>query len=134
MSYTETIGSRTYRFADLKTLLAKASPQRSGDQLAGVAAASEEERVAARMALAQVPPKADVAPAPETPVKGTRGGLPAVGDVAGLAFGDRGQFVGDAGKRRYHHQHAPAHADLQAGRELRSGVAAAVPEDGQCVE
>lgn len=37
-------------------------------------------------AEAQVPPKADVAPAPETPVKGTRGGLPAVGDVAGLSF------------------------------------------------
>src|SRR5579864_6578029 len=55
MSYTETIGSRTYRFADLKTLMAKASPLRSGDQLAGVAAASEEERVAAKMALAQVP-------------------------------------------------------------------------------
>ena len=55
MSYTETIGARTYRFADLKTLLAKASPLRSGDQLAGVAAASEEERVAARMALADVP-------------------------------------------------------------------------------
>ncbi|WP_114814197.1 ethanolamine ammonia-lyase subunit EutB [Paraburkholderia kururiensis] len=55
MSYTETIGARTYRFADLKTLLAKASPLRSGDQLAGVAAASEEERVAAKMALAQVP-------------------------------------------------------------------------------
>src|SRR5471030_978159 len=55
MSYTESIGSRTYRFADLKTLMAKASPQRSGDQLAGIAAASEEERVAAKMALAQVP-------------------------------------------------------------------------------
>jgi ethanolamine ammonia-lyase large subunit len=55
MSYMETIGARTYRFADLKTLLAKASPLRSGDQLAGVAAASEEERVAARMALADVP-------------------------------------------------------------------------------
>ncbi|NLP63174.1 ethanolamine ammonia-lyase subunit EutB [Paraburkholderia sacchari] len=57
MSYTETIGLRTYRFADLKTLLAKASPLRSGDQLAGVAAASEEERVAAKMALANVPLK-----------------------------------------------------------------------------
>jgi ethanolamine ammonia-lyase large subunit len=57
MSYTETIGSRKYRFADLKTLLAKASPLRSGDELAGVAAASEEERVAAKMALAQVPLK-----------------------------------------------------------------------------
>src|SRR5579863_2598026 len=55
MSYSETIGARTYRFADLKTLLAKASPLRSGDELAGVAAASEEERVAAKMALAQVP-------------------------------------------------------------------------------
>jgi len=55
MSYTETIGPRTYRFADLKTLLAKASPLRSGDQLAGVAAISEEERVAAKMSLAQVP-------------------------------------------------------------------------------
>src|ERR1700679_3691799 len=55
MSYTEIIGSRTYRFADLKTLMAKASPLRSGDQLAGIAAASEEEGAAAKMALAQVP-------------------------------------------------------------------------------
>jgi ethanolamine ammonia-lyase large subunit len=55
MRYTEVVGSRTYRFADLKTLMAKASPLRSGDQLAGIAAASEEERVAAQMALAQVP-------------------------------------------------------------------------------
>ena len=55
MSYREVIGSRTYLFADLKTLMAKASPLRSGDQLAGVAAATEEERVAAKMALAQVP-------------------------------------------------------------------------------
>lgn len=58
MSYTETIGSRTYRFADLKTLMAKASPLRSGDQLAGIAAASEEERVAAKMSLAAVPLRA----------------------------------------------------------------------------
>jgi ethanolamine ammonia-lyase large subunit len=55
MSYNETIGHRTYCFDDLKTLLARATPQRSGDQLAGVAAATEEERVAAKMALAQVP-------------------------------------------------------------------------------
>jgi ethanolamine ammonia-lyase large subunit len=55
MSYTQTIGSRGYRFPDLKALLAKASPARSGDYLAGVAAASEEERVAARMTLAEVP-------------------------------------------------------------------------------
>ncbi|HTH62909.1 MAG TPA: ethanolamine ammonia-lyase subunit EutB [Paraburkholderia sp.] len=58
MRYTETVANRTYRFADLKTLLAKASPQRSGDQLAGIAAHSEEERVAAKMALAQVPLRA----------------------------------------------------------------------------
>jgi ethanolamine ammonia-lyase large subunit len=55
MAYTQSIGIRTHRFADLKTLLAKASPARSGDYLAGVAAASEEERMAARMALADVP-------------------------------------------------------------------------------
>ncbi|CAB3785253.1 ethanolamine ammonia-lyase subunit EutB [Pararobbsia alpina] len=58
MSYAETIGSRTYRFDDLRTLLAKASPLRSGDQLAGLCAATEEERVAARMALAQLPLRA----------------------------------------------------------------------------
>ena len=40
---------------DLKTLLAKASPLRSGDQLAGIAAASAEERVAAQMQLADTP-------------------------------------------------------------------------------
>jgi ethanolamine ammonia-lyase large subunit len=58
MSYAETIGSRTYRFDDLRVLLAKASPLRSGDQLAGLCAATEEERVAARMALAQLPLRA----------------------------------------------------------------------------
>ncbi|WP_323143023.1 ethanolamine ammonia-lyase subunit EutB [Massilia phyllosphaerae] len=52
---THTIGSRTYAFADLRTLLAKASPARSGDHLAGLAAGSSEERVAAQMALAALP-------------------------------------------------------------------------------
>jgi ethanolamine ammonia-lyase large subunit len=47
----------TYRFADLKELLAKATPPRSGDVLAGVAAANAEENVAAKMALADVPLK-----------------------------------------------------------------------------
>jgi ethanolamine ammonia-lyase large subunit len=46
-----------YRFADLKELLAKATPPRSGDVLAGVAARSAEENVAAKMALADVPLK-----------------------------------------------------------------------------
>jgi ethanolamine ammonia-lyase large subunit len=49
------IGTRNYRFADLRELLAKASPPRSGDELAGIAAASAVERMAARMCLADVP-------------------------------------------------------------------------------
>ena len=53
--YSATIGSSRYAFPDLKTLLAKASPLRSGDVLAGVAAASGEERVAAQYALADLP-------------------------------------------------------------------------------
>ena len=53
--YSATIGTRRYTFGDLKTLLAKASPLRSGDQLAGLAAESGEERVAARYALADLP-------------------------------------------------------------------------------
>jgi ethanolamine ammonia-lyase large subunit len=40
---------------DLKTLLARATPERSGDQLAGIAAGSAAERVAAQMALADLP-------------------------------------------------------------------------------
>jgi ethanolamine ammonia-lyase large subunit len=53
--YSATIGQRRYVFRDLKTLLGKASPLRSGDQLAGVAAESGEERVAAQYALADLP-------------------------------------------------------------------------------
>ncbi len=53
--YRHVIGSRAYTFADLKTLLARATPLRSGDVLAGVAAATYEERVAAQYALADVP-------------------------------------------------------------------------------
>jgi len=55
MSYAHTIGQVCYRFADLKTLLAKATPARSGNELAGIAAATAEERVAAQMALAGSP-------------------------------------------------------------------------------
>ncbi|KXU86862.1 ethanolamine ammonia-lyase [Caballeronia megalochromosomata] len=58
MSFSETVGVRTYRFGDLRTLLAKASPQRSGDELAGIAAATEEERAAAKLALSAVPLRA----------------------------------------------------------------------------
>ncbi|SIR38325.1 Ethanolamine ammonia-lyase heavy chain [Aromatoleum tolulyticum] len=53
--YAHTVDGKRYRFADLKSLLAKATPARSGDQLAGIAAGSDEERVAARMALAALP-------------------------------------------------------------------------------
>src|SRR3954454_8112847 len=53
--YSKTIGARRYTFPDLKTLLAKASPLRSGDQLAGLAAETGEERVAAQYALADLP-------------------------------------------------------------------------------
>ncbi len=52
--FTHTLGHRRYVFDDLKSLLAKASPPKSGDQLAGIAAAGDEERVAARLALAEV--------------------------------------------------------------------------------
>jgi ethanolamine ammonia-lyase large subunit len=61
MSYQHTIRQQVYRFKDLKDLLAKASPLRSGDVLAGVCAESYEERVAAQITLADVPLKAFLA-------------------------------------------------------------------------
>ena len=53
--FSHMAGTRTYGFRDLKDLLAKATPLRSGDLLAGVAAESAEERVVAQMALADLP-------------------------------------------------------------------------------
>lgn len=53
--YKITLGDSTYQFVDLKDLMAKATPLRSGDELAGIAARSMEERVAAKMCLAEVP-------------------------------------------------------------------------------
>jgi ethanolamine ammonia-lyase large subunit len=55
MSFSQQVRGKTYSFRDLKTLLAKATPLRSGDVLAGVAAHSYEERVAAQLRLAEVP-------------------------------------------------------------------------------
>ena len=55
MVFTHSIGSRQYRFESLRELLAKATPPRSGDMLAGLAAETAEERVAAQFALADVP-------------------------------------------------------------------------------
>lgn len=57
MAYKTLIGHQHYVFNDLKTLMAKATPLRSGDQLVGVAAENATERVAAQMALADVPLK-----------------------------------------------------------------------------
>jgi ethanolamine ammonia-lyase large subunit len=57
MRYQFQVGMQTYQFADLKTVLAKATPARSGDYLAGIAAETYAERMAARMCLAQIPLK-----------------------------------------------------------------------------
>jgi ethanolamine ammonia-lyase large subunit len=54
MAHHQTVGTTRYLFEDLKTLLARASPFRSGDALAGVAARDGAERVAAQRALADV--------------------------------------------------------------------------------
>ncbi len=57
MGYSQSVGGHTYNFDSLRDLLAKATPARSGDYLAGVAAGDDEERVAAQMALADLPLK-----------------------------------------------------------------------------
>ena len=53
--YSIDVRGTRYRFDDLKSLMAKATPLRSGDRLAGVAAESAVERVAAQMRLADLP-------------------------------------------------------------------------------
>src|SRR6201991_4182101 len=55
MVYRQVIDATSHVFDDLRDVLAKASPPRSGDRLAGIAADSAEQMVAARMALAEVP-------------------------------------------------------------------------------
>jgi len=55
MAFVHTIGKNRYGFDSLRDLLAKATPLRSGDVLAGIAAKSAEERVAAQYALADLP-------------------------------------------------------------------------------
>ena len=55
MPFSVNLGHQHYVFANLKALLAKATPARSGDVLAGIAASSNEERVAAQYAFADVP-------------------------------------------------------------------------------
>ncbi|WP_108259450.1 ethanolamine ammonia-lyase subunit EutB [Mangrovicoccus ximenensis] len=53
--YSATAGGETFRFGSLAALMAAATPARSGDQLAGIAAETEAQRVAARYALADLP-------------------------------------------------------------------------------
>jgi ethanolamine ammonia-lyase large subunit len=55
--YAHTLNGTRHTFADLRELLAKATPARSGDQLAGIAAESATQRVAAQLALADLPLK-----------------------------------------------------------------------------
>lgn len=57
MAFSHTVKGSHFRFANLRTLLAKATPARSGDFLAGVAAEDDTERAAAQMTLAEVPLK-----------------------------------------------------------------------------
>ncbi|MEJ2913807.1 ethanolamine ammonia-lyase subunit EutB [Pseudoalteromonas sp. C12FD-1] len=57
-TYSYTLGTHTYKFKSLAQLMAKATPQRSGDRLAGVIAQSAQERAVAQMTLAEVPLKA----------------------------------------------------------------------------
>ncbi|MGB0204279.1 MAG: ethanolamine ammonia-lyase subunit EutB [Neptuniibacter sp.] len=57
MAFSMIAGGHTWQFEDLKTVMAKASPDRSGDRLAGLAADTAQERVAAQMVLADVPLK-----------------------------------------------------------------------------
>lgn len=57
MVYRFTLGHQNYLFDDLKTLMAKASPHRSGDVLAGIAAKNNVERIAAQYALSELPLK-----------------------------------------------------------------------------
>jgi ethanolamine ammonia-lyase large subunit len=55
VNLSTTLGLQTHRFASLREVMAKATPLRSGDALAGLFAATSQERVAARWVLADVP-------------------------------------------------------------------------------
>lgn len=54
MSFSCTVGGQKFVFASTKEVLAKANEEKSGDQLAGIAASSELERVAAKFTLAEI--------------------------------------------------------------------------------
>src|SRR5512147_2696004 len=95
MAFGHTVDGVTWQFADLRELLARASPHRSGDVLAGIAARSAEERMAARLALADVPVRAvlvePVVPYEEDDVTRLvvdRLDRAAIAQVAGLTIGE----------------------------------------------
>ncbi|CAO4170906.1 Ethanolamine ammonia-lyase large subunit [Methylorubrum aminovorans] len=100
MPYSHTVGPRTHVFADLATLMAKATPVRSGDCLAGIAAESAEENMAARWCLAEVPLK-EILSRPLIPYEEddvTRLILDdhdegAFAEIAGLTVGDFREFL-----------------------------------------
>ncbi|WP_375276142.1 ethanolamine ammonia-lyase subunit EutB [Methylorubrum thiocyanatum] len=100
MPYRHTVGPRTHVFADLATLMAKATPVRSGDCLAGIAAESAEENMAARWCLAEVPLK-DILARPLIPYEAddvTRLILDdhdeaAFAEIASLTVGDFREFL-----------------------------------------
>ncbi|MGA4553004.1 ethanolamine ammonia-lyase subunit EutB [Methylorubrum aminovorans] len=100
MPYRHTVGPRTHVFADLATLMAKATPVRSGDCLAGIAAESAEENMAARWCLAEVPLK-EILSRPLIPYEEddvTRLILDdhdeaAFAEIAGLTVGDFREFL-----------------------------------------
>ncbi len=54
MSYAKTVAGHKYDFRDIKDVLARANEEKSGDALAGIAAASDRERVAAKEVLAEI--------------------------------------------------------------------------------
>src|SRR4051812_45967122 len=58
MRFRQVTGQTSWSFADLRELMAKATPLRSGDALAGICAGSAEENVAAKLALADLPLRA----------------------------------------------------------------------------
>jgi ethanolamine ammonia-lyase large subunit len=58
MLRVQTLGGQVHRYPDLKALMARATPERSGDALAGIAADSAAQRMAAQLTLAELPLKA----------------------------------------------------------------------------
>ncbi|MGH1572114.1 ethanolamine ammonia-lyase subunit EutB [Methylobacterium sp. P31] len=100
MAYRHVVGPRTHVFADLATLMAKATPIRSGDRLAGIAAGSAEENAAARWCLAEVP-LAEILARPLIPyerddvtrlILDTHDGA-AFAEIAALTVGDFREFL-----------------------------------------